>query len=87
METRIANIAVTVENSDSAKKVNILLHEYSLYIIGRMGIPYSKRHIQVLSIIMDAPNDIISALSGKLGMLPNVKTKTVFSKLFKASNE
>ena len=80
METRIAIIGAIVENTDSVEKLNSILHEYSDYILGRMGIPYAKRHIQVISIIMDAPNDIISALSGKLGMLPDVNIKTVYSK-------
>jgi len=81
METRIAIIGTIVENTDSVEKLNSILHEYSDYIIGRMGIPYSKRDVNVITIIMDAPNDIISALSGKLGMLPNVNIKTVYSKV------
>ena len=81
METRIALVAIVVENKDSAQKINDILHEYGEYIIGRMGIPYPKRGISVISIVMDAPNDIISALSGKLGMIPHVNTKTVYSKL------
>lgn len=86
METRIAIIGIIVENKDSVAKLNSILHEYSDYIVGRMGIPYQKRHIQVISIVMDAPNDVISALSGKLGMLPNVNIKTVYSKVFQAEN-
>jgi len=81
METRIALIGIVVENKDSAKKLNDILHEYGEYIIGRMGIPYAKRNIAVISIVMDAPNDTISALSGKLGMIPDVSIKTVYSKL------
>ncbi|MFL0246838.1 TM1266 family iron-only hydrogenase system putative regulator [Candidatus Clostridium stratigraminis] len=87
METRVAIIGIIVENAGSVEKLNYILHEYSDYIIGRMGIPYRKRHIQVISIIMDAPNDVISALSGKLGMLPNVSTKTVYSKISEAENK
>lgn len=86
METRIAIIGIIVENKDSVANLNSILHEYSDYIVGRMGIPYQKRHIQVISIVMDAPNDVISALSGKLGMLPNVNIKTVYSKVFQAEN-
>jgi len=70
-----------VENTDSAPRLNSILHEYGKYIVGRMGVPYQKRKISVISIVLDAPNDIISALSGKLGMLPGVNTKTVYSKL------
>lgn len=80
METRIAIIGIIVENTDSVEKMNSVLHEYMEYIVGRMGIPYPKRHIQVISVIVDAPNDVISALSGKLGMLPDVTTKTIYSK-------
>jgi len=82
METRIAALSIIVENPDSVEKLNNLLHEYSRYIIGRMGIPYHKRNISIISIVMDAPQDVISALSGKLGMLPEVTAKTAYSKRF-----
>ena len=81
MEKRIALIGIIVENTDAVEKINSILHEYGEYMVGRMGIPYPKRHISVISIIVDAPNDVISALSGKLGMLPHVNTKTVYSKV------
>ena len=81
METRIALIGIIVEDDDSAEKINAVLHEYGSYIIGRMGIPYRQRGISVISIIIDAPNSVISALSGKLGMLPHVSAKTVYSKI------
>ena len=81
METRIALIGIVVEHKDSVKKLNDILHEYGEYIVGRMGIPYPKRNISVISIVMDAPSDTISALSGKLGMIPHVTIKTVYSKL------
>lgn len=81
MEARIALIGIVVENKDSIEKLNAILHEYGEYIIGRMGIPYPKRHVSVISIVVDAPSDIISALSGKLGMIPHVNSKTVYSKL------
>lgn len=81
MENRIAVIGIIVENKDSVENINAILHEYGEYMIGRMGIPYPKRNISVISIVVDAPNDVISALSGKLGMLPHVNTKTVYSKL------
>lgn len=86
MENRIAIVGIIVEEISSAEKINTVLHEYGAYIIGRMGIPYHKRGIQVISVVIDAPGDIISALSGKLGMLPNVSTKTVYSKLTKEEN-
>lgn len=81
METRIAQIGIIVENPDSVEHLNGLLHQYGRYIVGRMGIPYPKRNISVISIIIDAPADDISALTGKLGMLPGVHTKTLYAKV------
>lgn len=81
METRIALIGIIVENPESVESLNAILHDYSEFIIGRMGIPYKQRSISVINVIVDAPTDVISALSGKLGMLPNVNAKTVYSKL------
>lgn len=81
METRVALVGIMVENKDSVEKINDLLHQNSNYIIGRMGIPYSKKNLSIISIVLDAPSDVISALSGKLGMLPGVSTKTIYSKL------
>lgn len=81
METRLALIGIVVENNESVKRLNDVLHEYGEYIVGRMGIPYRKRSISVISVVVDAPGDIISALAGKLGMIPDVSIKTVYSKL------
>jgi len=81
MDTRIALIGIIVEDTDAAERLNSILHEYRQYIVGRMGIPYQKRQISVISIVVDAPNDVISALSGKLGMLPRVSIKTLYSKV------
>lgn len=80
METRIAIIGIMVHNTEVAEKINNLLHEYGQYIVGRMGIPYREKNLSVMSIIVDAPNDTIGALSGKLGMLPDVNVKTIYSK-------
>lgn len=77
--TRVAVMSVVVENSDSVDKLNSLLHKSGQYIIGRMGIPYRKRDINIISIALDAPQDIISALSGKIGNLPGVSVKTAYS--------
>lgn len=77
--TRVAVMSVVVENSDSVEKLNSLLHKSGQYIIGRMGIPYRKRDINIISIALDAPQDIISALSGKIGNLPGVSVKTAYS--------
>ena len=79
METRVALIGIVVEKSDSVEKLNSILHQFGNYIIGRMGIPYPKKKVSVISIAIDAPMNIISALSGKLGMLDGVSSKTVYS--------
>lgn len=81
METRIAIIAIVVENADHVEELNEILHNYSEYIIGRMGIPYQKRNISLISVAVDAPADVISSLSGKIGMLKGISAKTVYSKL------
>ena len=81
METRIALIGIIVEDRESVEKLNSILSEYGEYIIGRMGIPHKERGISIISVVVDAPNNIISALSGKLGMLPNINIKTVYSKV------
>lgn len=81
MQTRIAVTAIIVENMESAEGVNQLLHEYRQYIVGRMGVPYREKQVSVISVILDAPQDAISALSGKLGMLKGVSSKTVYSRL------
>ena len=80
METRIALIGIIVEQIDAAEKINTLLHSYSQYIIGRMGIPYHPKNVNIISVVIDAPNDIISSLSGKLGMIKGISIKTVYSK-------
>ncbi|WP_304508053.1 TM1266 family iron-only hydrogenase system putative regulator [Anaerotignum sp.] len=87
METRVAIIGIIVEEIDSVSKLNSILHDYGTYIIGRMGIPYREKKINIISVVVDAPNDIISTLSGKLGRLPGVSTKTVYSKYPTKTNE
>lgn len=79
METRIALLAILVKNQDSVEKLNALLHEYRAYIVGRMGIPYKQKQVAIISIAIDATQDIISALSGKIGALEGVSSKTVFA--------
>lgn len=81
MENRIALVGIIVEDKDAVQRLNEVLHEYGEFIVGRMGIPYHKRNISVISVVVDAPNDVISALSGKLGMVPHVNIKTVYSKV------
>jgi len=80
MEKRIAIIGIIIENPDTVSKVNELLHIHREYIIGRMGMPYRERNISVISIVMDAGNDVINSLSGKLGMIDGVSAKAVYSK-------
>lgn len=80
METRVAIIAIIVEEAGSVEKLNQLLHQFGQHIIGRMGLPYERKNISIISIAIDAPADIISTLSGKLGMLPGVTSKVVYAK-------
>ena len=87
METRVAIIGIIVEEASSVEKLNAILHEYGIYIIGRMGIPYKEKSINIISLAVDAPNDVISALSGKLGKLPGVSAKAVYSKLPTSTSE
>ncbi len=79
METRVALIGIIVENKDSVEQLNRLLHEYGNAIIGRMGIPYRERGINIISVAIDAPQDTINALSGKIGKLNGISAKTVYS--------
>ena len=79
MASRVAVISIIVENNDSTEQLNSLLHNYGEYIIGRMGIPYRQRGISIISVAIDAPQDVISTLSGKIGNLNGISAKTVFS--------
>lgn len=79
MATRVAVMSIIVENGDSVESLNRILHENGRYIIGRMGIPYREKGINIISVAMDAPQDAISAMSGKIGNLPGVSVKTAYS--------
>ena len=79
METRVAVISIIVTESDKVEMLNDLLHEYSGFIIGRMGIPYRRRKISIISVAIDAPQNTIAALSGKIGKLSGVSVKTAYS--------
>ena len=81
MENKVSVISIIIEDTAYAEKVNALLHEYGEYVIGRMGIPYRERKVSIICIVMDAPASVTSALSGKLGMLSGVSTKTVTTKV------
>ena len=78
--SRITLLGIIVEAQESTEEINRLLHENRNYIVGRMGIPYRSRNVSIISIVLDAPQDVTSALSGKLGMLPGVSVKAVYSK-------
>ena len=80
METRLAIMSIIVENPAAIEQLNGLLHSHGEYIIGRMGIPYRKRNVNLISIALDAPQDTISALAGKIGALPGVSAKTAMTK-------
>ena len=80
METRIALIGIIVEDTAATEEINALLHTYGDYVVGRMGIPYRSRGLCIISVVVDAPNEVISALSGKLGQLRGISVKTVYSK-------
>lgn len=79
METRVAVMSIIVEDVSSAEKINAILHEYGDYIIGRMGLPYRQRKISIISIALDAPQNIISTIAGKIGGLNGVSVKTAYS--------
>ena len=79
METRVAVMSIIVEQSAMAEQINSILHEYGEWIIGRMGLPYRKRNINIISVALDAPQNTIAALSGKIGNLPGVSVKTAYS--------
>ncbi len=85
METRVAVMGIIVEDTSSVADLNGLLHEYGNFIIGRMGLPYREKKINIVSIAIDAPQDTISALSGKIGRLNGVSVKTAYSNVM--SNE
>lgn len=79
METRVAVIGIIVEETVVAEKLNSILHDYGDYIVGRMGIPYREKGVSIISLAVDAPQDVTSALTGKIGKLPGVSVKTAFS--------
>ena len=79
MDTKVAVVSIIVEDKEAVNALNALLHAYGEYIIGRMGIPYREKGINVISIAVDAPQDTIAALSGRIGNLPGVSAKTAYS--------
>ena len=79
-ENRIALIGIIVEEPSAAEQVNRILHEFAEYIVGRMGVPYKQWNISIVSIVIDAQNNVISSLSGKLGMVHGIRVKTMYAK-------
>lgn len=79
METRVALIGIIVEKESSAEELNSLLHTYGKYIVGRMGIPYRKKNISIISVAIDAPQDVISAITGRIGKIDGISVKTAYS--------
>ena len=78
-DKRVALIGIVIENPASVERMNAVLHTYREYIIGRMGLPYREKNLSIISVAVDAPGSVISALSGKIGMLSGVETKTIYS--------
>ena len=81
MDKRISIVNIIMEDNKVSGEVNALIHEYSDYVIGRLGIPYSEKNVAVICLVMDAPTDVTSALSGKLGMVSGVTAKTLTAKV------
>ena len=81
MDSRVSVISIIIKDEEAAVTVNELLHEFRDYIDGRMGIPYRQREVSIISVVLDAPGDVTSSLSGKLGMLKGVSAKTLTAKL------
>lgn len=79
METRVALVGIIVKKRENTEKLNEILHEYGEYIIGRMGVPYKEKDMSIISIAMDAPQDKISALSGKIGMIEGISSKVIYA--------
>ena len=77
--TRISVVGIIIEDRSSAEQVNELLHQYGDYIIGRMGLPYREKGVNIISVALDAPGNVISALSGKIGRLDGITDKTVYA--------
>lgn len=80
MDDRVAIIAILVSRPESVSTINDYLHDYADYIIGRLGLPYRQKAVNIISVVLDAPQDKVSALAGKIGKLEGVTTQTLFSK-------
>ena len=87
METRVALIGIIVEKEDAVEELNSLLHSYGKYIIGRMGIPYRHKSINIISVAIDAPQDVISSVTGKIGKIDGISVKTAYSNVITKTDE
>lgn len=87
MDYRVAVISIIVENNESSERINPILHEYSRYIIGRMGIPYREKNVNIISVVIDAPQAVISGISGRIGNLPGVTAKAAYSNVITKDEE
>lgn len=87
MQTRVAVMSILLEDASHASEVNAVLHLYGDYVIGRMGIPYRQKGVYIISVAVDAPQDVISAMSGKIGRLPGVNIKTAYSNFISGGDE
>ena len=83
MENRIAAVSILVEGPDSVETLNAILHDYAPYVLGRLGIPYREKGLSVICLVLDAPMDVINALTGKRGRLPGVSAKAVTPRVAK----
>lgn len=81
MNSRVSVVSIIIKDEEAAGKVNELLHEFRQYVVGRMGIPYREKKVSIISVVIDAPGDVTSSLSGKLGMLEGVSAKTLTAKM------
>ena len=87
METRVAVMGIIVEKVESTETLNHILHEYGDFIIGRMGLPYREKKINIISVVVDAPNDVINAMSGKIGKINGINVKTAYSGVVSGNDE
>ncbi len=87
MQTRVAIIGIIVESPESVESLNAILHDYRNYVIGRMGIPYREKKVNIISVAVDAPQDIINAMSGKIGRLKGISAKAVYSNVSSQNEE
>ncbi len=81
MDSRVSVVSIIIKDEEAAGEVNELLHEFRQYVVGRMGIPYREKNVSIISVVLDAPGDVTSSLSGKLGMLNGVSAKTLTAKM------